>query len=492
MTGIFIILPVRAQHILSYEDAIAVALNESYTIQSYAENLKAMEFSYLYYKAQFKPRLDLNLFTPQWSENVTPVERADGLPVYNSVGDMKIGTDLNFTYVLPTGGDLSLNAVVYHQQVTTSLAEQDYLSLKRKQAFNQFGLWFNQPLFTKNKLKENLKEAEYKYEQSRCAYTRSQMDIIYRVTESFYSLYKSEYQKQINEERFKNSVETHRIAKLKLETGDIPEAEVMNSEVIMAQDSARLLESISLLETQKDKFKLLIGLDINEDIDISASTEFESVSIDLPTAIEEALSNRLEIRESELDIQLQQIEVDRAKREREVKGNLQAYYDFTGVSTRTGNLNERFTSAIENLTERPANRGIVLTVSAPIADWGRGKNKTRYAQTILKEKKLTADNLQNQIIQEIREIVRTVRDAESRVHINRKNREVAAHSYKISQLRFQNGDISSQELAIAQEQLANVQLSFIESFITYRMSLTNLKRKTMWDFENNRSYRINQ
>ncbi|MDR3267035.1 MAG: TolC family protein [Tannerella sp.] len=479
----------NAQRLLTYEQAVGIALNESYTIQSHAEELKAMEYSYLYYKAQFKPRIDLNLFSPSWSENVTAVERADGLPVYNSVGDMKFGGDLAFTYVLPTGGDLSLNTVVYHQQVSASLAEQDYLSLKRKQAFNQFGIWFNQPLFTKNKLKENLKEAGYKYEKSRHVYTRIQMDIIYRVTESFYALYKCKYQKQINEERLKNSEEAYRIAQLKLGTGDLPEAEVMNSEVVMAQDNARLLESGSMLETQKDKFKLLIGLDMKEEIDIIADTEFETVLIDLQTAIDEALKNRLEIRESELDIHLQEIEVDRAKREREIKGSLQAYYDFTGVSTRTNTLGDRFASAMDNLSERPANRGVTFTVSVPIADWGRGKNKTRYAQTQLNAQKLYAENLQHQIVQEIREIARTVSDAETRVHINRKNSEVAAQSYKVAQMRFRNGDISSLELAISQDQLATVQLSFIESFITYQMSLTDLKRKTMWDFENNRSYK---
>jgi outer membrane protein TolC len=489
---LFAVQTIYARRVLTYEQAISIALNESYTIRSYAEELKAMEFSYLYYKAQFKPRLDLNVFTPQWSENVTAVERADGLPVYNSVGNMKFGADFGFTYVLPTGGNLSLNSVIYHQQISTSLAEQDYLSLKRKQAYNQFGIMFNQPLFTKNKLKEDLKVAELQYERSRCIYTRTQMDIIYSVTAAFYTLYQYEYQRQINEERFKNSTETFRIAKLKLSTGDIPEGEVMIAEVAMAQDSARLLESIGMLETQKDKFKLLIGLDIDEDIDIEADTEFESIHIDLSIAIDEAIKNRLEIRESEIGVKLQEIEVDKAKREREIKGNLQAYYDFTGVSTHTDNLSDRFSSSIANLTERPANRGVVFTVSVPIADWGRGKNRTRYAKTLLNERKLDAENLQEQIVQEIRAIVRMVYDAESRVRINRKNSEVAAMSYKVSQMRFQNGDISSQELATTQDQLASVQLAFLESFITYQLSLTDLKRKTMWDFENNRSYRADE
>ena len=480
--------PVCTQRLLTCDQAIAIALGESYTIRSHVENMRAMEYSYLYYKAQFKPRLDFNLYAPQWSENVAAVEQPDGLPVYNSTGDMRFGSDLSFTYVLPTGGNLSLNSTVYHQQITASLAEQNYLSLKRQQAFSQFGIWFNQPLFTKNQLRENLRVAEFQYAKSRCTYTRTQMDTIFHVTDAFYLLYKMEYQRNINEERFRNSEETCRIARLKLETGDLPEAEVMISEVNMEQDHVRLLESVSTLETLEDKFKMLIGLDLRDSVDIQVEMEFESVRIDLQTAIDQALQRRLEISETDLDIRLQEIEVDRARREREIKGNLQAFYDFTGVSTRTDNLRDRFASSFENITQRPANRGIVFAISVPLIDWGRGKNKTRQAEAQLRLHKLYAEDLQRHIEQEVRQIVRNVQDAESRVRINRRNAEVATHSYKVAQMRFQNGDIGSQELSLEQDRLYGVQLAFIESFITYRMALTDLKRKTLWDFENNRSY----
>ena len=48
--------------ILTYEEAVNIALNESYTIKSHLENKKAMQSYFMYHKAQFKPRLDLNPF----------------------------------------------------------------------------------------------------------------------------------------------------------------------------------------------------------------------------------------------------------------------------------------------------------------------------------------------------------------------------------------------------------------------------------------------
>ncbi len=489
--GILLFQPVYAQEktLLTIEQAIDIALHGSYTIRSNDENRKAMQYHYLYYQAQFKPRLDLNMFTPSWNESLTEVVQTDALPVYNSTSSIRFGGDLRFTYVLPTGGNLALSSNLFHENLKTTF-EQDYSTLKRKRAYSQFGLIFDQPVFTKNRLRENQKEAEYEYERSELYFTRAQMDIVYSVTRNFYELYRAAYEKQIYEERLQNSQEDLRIAKLKLETGNIPEGDMLVTEISMLQNDVRLSESIGRFETQKDEFKLLIGMDMSEEIDIIAEMEFETVTIDLQRAIDEALANRLEIKENEYDIRLQEIAVDRAKREREFKGNISAYYDLTGVSPYPGNVTELFRSSFDNMADRPHNRGVTFTLSVPILDWGRGRNIVKFRTIQLDELKLRLDNTNDVIVKEIREIVRTVFEAEKRFRINQINKDNAARSYRINRLRFENGDISGQDLSLEQERLSQVQLDYINAYITYQLALADLKRKTMWDFENNRSYLI--
>ena len=126
--------------------------------------------------------------------------------------------------------------------------------------------------------------------------------------------------------------------------------------------------------------------------------------------------------------------------------------------------------------------------SYPLMDWGRAKNQVRREQVRLKQRELNLDNTKRTIEQEIREIVRSVYEAEKRYRINRRNQEVAVQSYRISQMRFENGDMTSQELSIEQERLSQVQLAYIDSYITYRLSVADLNRKTMYDFEHNRSF----
>ena len=477
---------------ISYDEAIRIALGESYTVQYYKEELESTRFSYLYTKANFKPLLNFDLFTPSWSEGLSTIYQADGLPVYNSTSALQAGGNLNFRYVLPTGGNFAFTSRMYWENYRTTLSEMDNRVMKRDQVYSRFALSFDQPVFTANILKENMRAAELRYRWSNCYFTRVQMDIVYNVTAKFYQVYRLAYEHAINLERLKNSQEALRISKLKHETGNLAEGELLIAEINAAQNEVRVMESEGNQNTAKDEFKLLIGLDLNEEITLDAEMEFESFQINMRKAIDEALANRMEIQENELSIELQDIEIKRAKRERELKGYVSAYYDFTGLSTKgEGKVGALINSSFQNMIDRPSNRGIALTLAYPIADWGRAKNQVKREQIRMQQRKLDLDNEKRSIESEIREIVRSVQEAEKRFRVNQKNQEVAVRSYRISQLRFENGDMTSPELFIEQDRLSQVQLDYIASYITYRLSVANLSRKTMYDFENDRSYLIN-
>ncbi|UCE06579.1 MAG: TolC family protein [bacterium] len=477
---------------LTYEDAINIALKKSYTVKSYLQNKIAMQQYFNYSKAEFKPRLDFNIFTPSWSEGVELVRQINDLPAYISVGEMQFGGNLQFIYTLPTGGNLALSSLLLRNNVKTvsSSTEFGYVQQRDRKAYSSLNLSFNQPVFTKNTLKENLNEARYLFEQSSSRFTRGQMNIIYSVTRGFYMLYRATREVEIAREKLKNSEEAYRIAKLKGETGRIPEGDVLIAEVAAAQNKANLSESIGNLEREKDQFKQLIGLNLDKEIQIITSLRYDTFNIDLDKAIEEALKNRLEIYESELDLKLQEIEVDRANRVRELKGNISAYYNLTGISPPKigGTTRELFEYSFDDFVDRPPNRGITFSLSYPIFDWGRGSAREQQEQAKLRETELSYEDTKVTVIREVRDVVRSVEEAKNRLQINEKNQEVAQRSYEISRMRFENGDITSQELGVEQERLATTQLNYLDAFITYQLAVADLKRKTMWDFQNDRSY----
>jgi len=84
------------------------------------------------------------------------------------------------------------------------------------------------------------------------------MDIIYSVSQGFYFLYRATRELEIAQEKLNNSEEAYRVAKLKNESGRIPEGDVLIAEVEVGQNRAALLEKEGNLEREKDDFKFLI------------------------------------------------------------------------------------------------------------------------------------------------------------------------------------------------------------------------------------------
>ncbi|MFC1726073.1 TolC family protein [candidate division KSB1 bacterium] len=326
------LLRAQEKHVLTWDDAIKIALKSSYTVKSYNLQKESSEQSFNYWKAQFKPKLNFELNAPRWSENVVPIARADGLPVYNSTGSFRTGGNLNFQYILPTGGNLYLSSAMYKDNLKTVLAMSDYEELKEDRAQTSLTLGFEQDIFTRNELNESLKEAQFAYEKFLNRYTRGEMDIIYSVTFNFYQLYRATRQVEIASEKLKNSEEAYRIAKLKSETGRIPEGELLTSDIQMENDKSDLSDKEGNLQSLKDSFKQLIGLPLEDDISIVTNLQYETFEIDDSKATEEALKNRRELDEAKLDIQLQEIEVDRAKRVKEFKGKISGYYDIVNLT----------------------------------------------------------------------------------------------------------------------------------------------------------------
>ncbi|MBT4484609.1 MAG: TolC family protein [Candidatus Latescibacteria bacterium] len=481
--------PAQEARVLTYEEAIDVALNRSFTVKSNMANREEMQHNYEYFMAMFKPRIDFSMFAPSWRENVAPIQRTDGLPVYNSTGLMQLGGDLKYTYMLPTGGNFALSTQLYRERLKTVLAMQDYKELGSKQAYSSLSVSFSQPILTKNTLRENLQEAEYWYERSSSQFTRGQINIIYRVTDGFYALYRATREVEIASERLANSEEAFRIAKLKGETGRIPEGDVLIAEIEASQNRASLLEQEGALERAKDAFIQLIGLEQSEDVRIVTDLKYDTFDVNMDKAIGEALKNRMEIYESELDIKLQEISIDKAKRVRELSGEITAYYDLTGVSTMgSGSTGDLFESSFDNFVDRPPNRGVTLTLSYPVFDWGRGAAQVQREEVSLKEKQLRQEDTKRTIVREVKDIVRRVEETGNRLLIQEKNQPIAQRSYEISRMRFENGDITSQELGREQERLTDSQLQYLSAFISYQLAVADLKRKTLWDFKNDQSY----
>jgi outer membrane protein TolC len=80
-------------------------------------------------------------------------------------------------------------------------------------------------------------------------------------------------------------------------------------------------------------------------------------------------------------------------------------------------------------------------------------------------------------------VVRSLKNLENQIGIQRMTVENAQLTYDINLERYRNGDLTSLDLGMYQNQLSEAKMSLTNAIIDYKVELLNLKIQTLFDFE---------
>jgi outer membrane protein TolC len=281
--------------------------------------------------------------------------------------------------------------------------------------------------------------------------------------------------------------EAYNIAQNKFKAGLIREVEALQMEVDLS--AAINNYDIASLDyfSQVSLFKEKLGIDLTDSVIIKSDLSYNQVFVDPEKAVALALANRLELKENEIQIELQQMEIRKRKAAKRINGNILLNYNFIGVNK--SNLSIPLESSLDyswqNLMNRKGSFGVGLTVNIPIIDWGENRAKVNSALATLKQNQIQQDADKVTIERDIRSTVNRLQNNLKRLQLLEKNVVVAEKSFEISRQRYANGDIDSQAMALERERLNSAYLSRLESFINYKLLLSDVMRKTFFDFEKN-------
>jgi len=80
-------------------------------------------------------------------------------------------------------------------------------------------------------------------------------------------------------------------------------------------------------------------------------------------------------------------------------------------------------------------------------------------------------------------VVRNLKNLENQIEIQTKTVENAELTYDINLERYRNGDLTSMDLGLYQNQLSESKMALTNAIIDYKIELLNLKIQTLYDFE---------
>jgi outer membrane protein TolC len=472
--------------VLTLDETLELAMEKSYSARIQRLTLIRAEQRVRAQKGRFRTQISMQLNAPSFTESVDLVRVPNETPYYNTFGSLRWQSNLNITQPLPTNGEITLRSTLYQTRESV-FQDQIDVTEKEKRFYSQFRLGISQPLFVPNDLKLELERANLEHEQARRNYTRTELDVIYNVSEAFYGLYRAKRQLEIAQAELDQQEQAHNLAQRKFEAGLIPEVDALQMQVDLARSRNDLLNAEGNLSQEIDRFKLTVGLPMDEEIDVSTDLEINPFTVDEEKAVDHGLLYRSEIRDRQIERRLAEISLKETDAQSAIRGTISAYYDLTGVSDPfldySSSVSRYFRSSIEDLKNRPRNRGITFSLSLPIWDSGVNRAQVAAARATLEQRQIDEEEERRVVTREIRAVISRIEESRGQLDVLRQSQEVALRSFEISQARFDNGDITSQDLANNRDRLTETRLNYLSAFINYQLAVADLKRNTLYDWE---------
>ncbi len=475
---------------LTLDQSIELALSGSYQARSLLLEKQRAEQSKLAAAGRFKTNAELAIDSPSFAESFSAVEVPNEPVQYNATGTTDWNGRITVRQPLPTNGALSLTSSLQQVNTSTFIDETDE-RIRDNRFFTSLRLGLNQPLFVPNTLKLNLEQAELELERAEMQYTRTQLDVVFNVTSAFYAFHRAKRSFEIATEEVAQSDRSFQLASTKFGAGLIPEVEALQSEVDMAESRNDLLARQGALARAEEAFKIAVGLPLTEPVAVDADLNVQLIVVDDELALQHALKNRAEIRESEINYRLAEINVKETDARSTIRADLSAFYDIAGVSdpgldygTSSYDL---FDSSLEDLRDRPNNRGVTLSLTVPMWDSGVNGAEVAAARLTLEQRSMDQEENRRRVVQAVNDAITSLREAESRLQVLERSEQLAERSYQISLARFENGEITTQDLTLDRNRLTQARESYLGAFVQYQLATAELQRQTLYDFRRGQS-----
>lgn len=458
----------RAQIIMTMEQALQYSavhnpdlINSRMSMERYEQNLIAQ-------RASLKSRFSLNLEPISFSQSRQFDSRYSDW--YTNRSFSSSGTFTITQPIIWTDATLSLNNSLSWQDNESTIGG----STNRNRAFsNRLNLSLNQPIFTYNKTKMNMRQIEMNYENARISYALQMLNVERNITSQFYSLFMSQQNLEISESELENAEKNFRIIKDKVDADMATKDEYYQAELNLAQSRSSLENQRVSLENAKDNFKQSLGIPLDEDILVVCEIAADPVQVDFDKALQSAMSTRLELRQREISREQQEMSMIQIKDNDSFSGNISLSLGIMGDDP-------EFPHVYDNPTNNPR---VAVTFSVPIFDWGTRKARIRAAEIERDMFELSAEEELKSIEMNLRSTCRSLDNLLNQISIAEQSRQNAQMTYDLNEERYRNGELTGLQMNQIQSQLSSSKASYTQAIINYKIQLLNIKILTLYDFE---------
>ena len=471
----FFATSVSAQEKMTLPEAIHTARTQSVEALQARQAFVSTYWAYRSYKASRLPSFYLYGDMMNFDRSLTLLQNPeDGTLNYVSSNNLQngIGVQMNQNITF-TGGTLS---------VSSDLSRIDQFGNNKSLTWysRPVTVSYYQPLFTYNQFKWDKKIEPKEYERGKRDYLESMEALTINAVYAYHNLLLAKMNNEISQSNFENSGNMLRIAKERLQLGDVTRAEYLQLELRMLNDSISINETAVQVREAQMMLNSLLGFDESFVIDPVLEEELPDIQMDYDLVMYKSLANSSFSLDNELSLLNAESSVAHAKASRGFSFALNARF---GMS-QTG---PEFPQAYKDLLDQET---IGITFSIPIFDWGLGKGKVQKAKAAQEVVRAQVQQRENDYRRQIFTAVSQFNNQRQQCQVSRRAMLIASERYELTMHRFREGNASVTDLNMAQTENDSALRQYISDISNFWTFYYALRQYTLYDFINGRDLEI--
>ena len=460
---------VSAQNSMSLDEAIHTARHQSVEALEARQAFISTYWAYRSYQASRLPSFYLYGDIMNFDRSLTLLQNPDdGTLKYVSSNNLQNGVGLqinqNITF---TGGTLS---------VSSDLSRIDQFGNSKSLTWysRPVTVSYYQPLFTYNQFKWDKKIEPKEYEKGKRDYLGTMEAITINVVYAYHNLLLAKKNNEISQSNFENSGNMLRIAKERLQLGNVTKAEYLQLELRMLNDSISINETAVQVREAQMQLNSLLGYDESFEIVPTIESSLPDIQMEYDLVMHKSLQNSSFSLNNELSLLNAESNVAYAKASRGFSFALNARF---GMS-QTG---PGFPDAYKDLLDQEV---VGITFSIPIFDWGLGKGKVQKAKAAQEVVRAQVQQSENDYRRQMFTAVSQFNNQRQQCLVSEKAMKVASERYELTMHRFREGNATVTDLNMAQTENDSAMRQYISDVSNFWTFYYSLRQHTLYDFIN--------
>ncbi|MFW6259910.1 MAG: TolC family protein [Tangfeifania sp.] len=455
---------------LTLENIIDLAIAQSPSAK-YIQNRDVNYFwRYRNFKTRFRPQLTLAGDLPNYTHSTQPITQPDGSIEFKQVSNLAASANLSLSQSIPQLGT----------SIWASTSAHGIRNLNKNEigfSGSPFVIGFTQPIFAYNWMKWYRKTEPMIYDEAQKRFVEDIEEIALNTTYRFFNYLMVQTNFKLAESNLSNSTDNLRISQTKKELGQISENEYSRIQLSVLNAQKALNQARMDLKNADFELKRYVGLEQTKEVDLKIPLNINLFEIDPNKALEKARENRRETTLYKRRLINADRELAEAKNSTGLNATLRGSF---GLSNSADEL-----LGIYDQPEK--DRMLRVSLSIPILDWGRSASTVKLAES---ERELTIYDVNKDKEEFNREVIVQVEQfslLKDQLKTADEADNVAENGYQIALKKFQNGELSINDLNIALQEREQAKRDYISSIRNYWVAYFRLRILTLYDFENDQN-----